>query len=399
MISNKARNHMYLNKKEYYDTTHYDQNLKYLDVGFQNLKKFTLRSNLYGSITSLFISHNYITLLPEPSLLPHLTHLNCSYNPLLTAIPHYQNLLELFCNHCPKLTHVNTQTLKILDCSSTLIDISFKAPYLKELYCRNCKCESIDGANFKNLEILDAESCNLVSLSRLNVLEICVANNNLSEIPIIASAVRVNINNNNIKNLSSFPNAEIIEANHNKLTEVSNLLKLKKLSVRSNKIKIINNLPIIEIIDATYNQLTTITKITTLRELYVIENPSLVIKENIFGSIFTCDMDYKAFIASNLRFITHHFRIEINKLTLMNLLNKYNERIDPKLLNVVSDTFNKNDFRKHPEMIKQLTDYLYNAIYGKKKSMKNYNLLLMLLQRIYYRSLIIIIASQKKLNF
>src|SRR5437868_1846293 len=81
----------------YTDTTFFDKENKYLDVGYQRLKILNIK--LYPGLSDikiLHISNNSLQNLPESKYLQNLVVLDCSHNKL-TTIPFYPNLRSLTC--------------------------------------------------------------------------------------------------------------------------------------------------------------------------------------------------------------------------------------------------------------------------------------------------------------
>lgn len=268
----RARSHKYPHCDDgFVDTTYYNEEDEYFDLGYQLQKK--INTNLYPEFSylkKLFIDHNKLTVLPDASLLPNLEYLNCSHN-LLTKIPYY-----------PKLTFINIANNNIKSCEkyygSNIIHfdcgfnkdlkLNFVLPECQHLYANNMGLESINLDLFPKLNFLDCGENQLKEIiGGDELLEINIQNNKLTHLPKWTKLLRLMADRNKIEILETYPELRSVMISFNKLKVIHDQPKLKKIIANDNCVSVLGEMPKLNVIDLSYNQLTSFT--TPIHAQYV----------------------------------------------------------------------------------------------------------------------------------
>ena len=133
---------------------------------------------------------------------------------------------------------------------------------------------------FKKLEYLDCSDNQIIQLDNLpNSLKIldCYCNQitMLPNLPNKLEKLYCNnnqINNNQITQLDTLHNIEILDCSYNLITRLPNLPTLEILDCSYNQITMLPNLPTLKILDCSYNQITMLPNLPTLNTLYCHNN-------------------------------------------------------------------------------------------------------------------------------
>lgn len=263
----RARSHRYPDRNsDYVDTTYYDSDSKYLDIGFQKLKIFNFKSYpKLSDVRTLFIDHNCLTNLPDPKYIPHLTSLNCSHNNL-ELIPFYPELHDLtVCNNKIKnLELYNGSKLEYLDCSfNTDLKFLIHLPNLHSLYITDCNLKILYLELIPQIRILDCENNFMEEIvsttdsgSNSNLTELNLYNNNISVLSgAYPKLVRLNVDYNKLSQIETYPKLEFLSSTHNKIQSIKSQPSLIKLYSRNNLLTHIGSMPNLKIIDVAHNQL------------------------------------------------------------------------------------------------------------------------------------------------
>jgi Leucine-rich repeat (LRR) protein len=273
----RCRTSRYLDSSdEEIDTTYYDKTENYLDIAYLRLKTYDLHGK--GKyITKLFIDHNTLRKLPSPSEIPNLKELNCSNN-ILQNIPLYPKLkcLNIDTNKITSLQNYENSILKqLICCNNSDININIKLPELTHLFSSHNRHKSIDLKNYKRLLILDISHNNITNISFHNnciLKELCIENNVVTEIPVLNTIKAILADDNNIKQIHSYPNLKILSVNNNKITSINDNPKLKSLQARNNRLLKIGYYSQLEILDVSDNQLDSVKIGSHLRYIYTYGN-------------------------------------------------------------------------------------------------------------------------------
>lgn len=255
----RIRSYKFTNTKEYTDTTYYNEDEHYLDIGYQMLVKFNI--NLYPQlekICKLFIDHNIIKQLPDTTTLPHLTELSCSFNKL-TEIPYYPNLVTLNAsnNLLEVISNYENSNIEHLDVSfNDNFKLNVCLPKCERLFMTDCLLDKLELSILPTLKICDVENNNLTSLTdHKNLIELNIKNNLLKNLLSYPSLRVLYADYNQIQYLNSYDNLKELTITYNKLIYISDQPKLTRLLANHNKITKIGFFPRMKIIDLSYNAL------------------------------------------------------------------------------------------------------------------------------------------------
>lgn len=206
---------------------------KILDLKYLELKEFPkIPIELIKYLEELYISNNELEVLPDLDHFVNLKILDIAENKLKQIGKLPPKLIELCCFEN-----------KLDDISS--VD---KCKYLKTLYINNNKID--------NLDFLDSHPR----------LEILLANfNNIKDIPRnIPNLRKIQISNNKLTKIKSYPKLIYLDCRHNNIEEIESQDSLKDLILSFNVIKeipVINTLRYLEIVN------TNIEKIRYMKQL------------------------------------------------------------------------------------------------------------------------------------
>lgn len=205
-----------------------------------------------------------------------LSHLKLSKFPNLTKWKYFDKLKTikfLFIND-NKITEISYDDihyfgeLEVLDISSNLIQkINFLPNKLKELACHNNKLETIPSHDF--LEKIDCSDNNLSDLSKYpQLIDLLCYNNNLKAIPMYKNLTRLVTKNNPLEYLSEQPNLIHLDCSTTKLKgKITNIPSVKYLICNHTRINDISNFVNLESLEIIDTDITKIPYIRTLKDL------------------------------------------------------------------------------------------------------------------------------------
>jgi Leucine-rich repeat (LRR) protein len=413
----KARSHRYDedNATSYVDTTRYDKDYNYLDMGYQRLNKFTMDLNNYPQLTTLFINNNNLSYLPDHFVnLRNLTSLDCSYNNLKT-IPLINSLTNLNCQHnqlnnCLFLNQM--KELKVLDISFNPVsdDINrYFFPSLTELYCSNCSINQLNPMCYPKLEILDCSFNNIEVLPTFNFLiELMAKNNNLTQMMPQLHLLRLDVSNNKLNYLPTLPKCEIIIASENRLIEItyaSGLQSVEKMNVSHNKLKIISSVPQLKNLDVSNNQLEKLMGLPSLKNLNIASNSCFIPDLALISTTKELYLDYDIYytLFDHLKSRIKYISFDVNIYSLKRLI-KNNFDSDKLIGKIILDCFIECEFKNHLSMLQQLASFVFHKLKYNKIVITEINYqenppaykLYKILKKIYYSILIVSLCFKDK---
>lgn len=384
----RIRSHKFANTKDYIDTTYYNDDEKYLDIGYQMLLNFNIK--LYpqiNEICKLLIDHNIISLLPNTSILPHLVELSCSFNKL-TEIPYYPKLtiLNASNNLLKNLLFYENSNIQHVDVSFNKdFQLNIFLPKCEKLFMTDCQLERLELSYLPNLQFCDIENNKLTYLnSHKNLIELNIKNNLISSLLQYPSLKILFADYNKLHSLNSYENLKELTISYNKLTSIADQPKLVRLMIDHNELKTLGHFPRIKIGDLSYNSVT-----------------QFIIGENMTH----CSLQFN--LINNLSLPN------LNSMKLKELQISFNiyEKIYPKIINYVKDIEFRNNNEKVEEylieyrlekwsndicnkfkginLINRKTKISKLAKYIQKYTNFNLNNILIIVSEIYYKTLII----------
>lgn len=401
----RARSHRYPDDDAdiYTDTTHFDPDIKCLDIGFQRLKIINLKSYPdFSIIKSLYIDHNNLTTLPDPKHIPNLTELNCSNNKL-TSIPFYPNLIYLIMstNRIKNISSYNgSSLLKYLDCSfNPEFELGISLPNCTNIYITDCSLSVLNLDSFPRIKILDCENNQLSNLANSStIIELNVSNNLFSSIANYPNLARLYADHNKLSVVEQFNRLVLLSATHNKITLIRSQPKLEKLFGGYNQIIQLGSMPSLETIDMPHNQLNTYTLPPTVSHAYLYFNPLTDIKlqfTNILElqiSFYTYRNIYQGY-ETKFKFANIHTSVE----KLDQILTSMNRVFDLKLINKIKKKMTKIRFSERDVHLFKLALLLYWKLFSPGEietieelvQTKEFSRLLQILTDMYYKTMIV----------
>uniref|UniRef100_A0A6C0CAE8 Uncharacterized protein n=1 Tax=viral metagenome TaxID=1070528 RepID=A0A6C0CAE8_9ZZZZ len=360
----RTRSHRYSREDgEYTNSTHYDPQNNSLDIGFQRLKIFNCK--IYpdmSSIKFLFVHQNNITNLPDASLLPNLTELNCSNNNLKN-IPFYRKLitLNISFNKVTELNHYHNSDLKYLDCSfNPNIALNIYLPYCKHLYINDTKLTNIKLSRFRKLKFLDCSNNNLHDIDPSNsLLELNIQNNEMTELPLFPILNVLMIDDNFLTSLVTYPYLKILNASRNKLIHIDSQPQLTKITASHNLVSKIGLMPKLEIIELDNNNITNFEIFGVSKHVCLQFNPitNLGVHEQAFQNIEELQVDYKMYEKIYAKCYD-----SIKSINIFACENKIDEKIkklegvfSARMLKFIKKMFLKTEFQNRGNMFGQIT--------------------------------------------
>lgn len=368
------------NNNSYIDTTYYDEEEKYLDLGFQRLKFLNPTSYPnFSFIVQLYIDHNNLTELPQPSLLPHLEELTCASNNL-QSIPYYPKLifLNISKNKITKLSHYQNSLLQYFDCSyNENFEPNFSLPHCKQLYIDNTNLAHINLKLFPKLEILDCENNRLTNIMESNtLLEINVQHNLFTSLPSFPKIIRIMADHNKITSLNTYPELLSLTITYNKLVKIDAQPKLKKIIANNNYIENIGSMPKLRVIDFGQNKLEHFDFPIGVRYVSIQFNPisKLHIGNDVLQNIKELQINFESYrhIYSKYYDKIEFVSIIVNEERLNKMLGKMNEIFDEKMLCCIAKYLKKIDFRNCSRTLFVLSLQLYRCYFLKNSDVREF---------------------------
>lgn len=245
-ISNLNKNNEYYDKEldKLFDDNNFDtidfrieecikEGKKILDLKYLELKNFPiLPNNIISHLEELYISNNDIEVLPDLDYLINLKILDVAENKLRKIGKLPPKIIELCCFEN-----------KLEDISSIK-------------YCKLLKTLYINNNRIANLQFLDSHP----------TLEILLANyNNIEDIPrTIPNLKKMQITNNKLKKIKSYPKLIYLDCRNNNISELENQDSLKDLILSYNDI---NEIPLMDSLKYLEIVHTNIEKIRYMKQL------------------------------------------------------------------------------------------------------------------------------------
>lgn len=398
----------YLNTQT--EDTEYNQENKYLDLGYQKLKEINMNKIDSYMIRVLIVNCNKLKELPSPDKLPHLRVLDCSNNQI-DVLPFYPNVREIHCgyNRIRDLSAYQGSKLKILDVShNPLINLDIQLPEIFHLFAHNCGLTSIKTKNFPNLTVLDCAENNLSSdgLETFPLIEeINAYSCNLSKFAFQPMIKRLNISKNNLTQFQQYPNLEILEIQENSLIHFPTQPNLEKLIANKNQLNKIENQPKIISADLSFNRLDEIPSFYNAQSISLYENPikDLYPKQFNLQKIQELQIGFETYEKIYERFDKYIKSVIINPNPprLEAKLLKLKDFFNAEIRELISDSIIASNFKNHFDMLRRLTFQVFFMKYPEYKSdteissgnkiMENeiFRTLFYQLRKLYYRSLLI----------
>lgn len=409
----KTRSHRYPDddNRKFVDTTRYDEDDEYLDVGYQLLKKIHINKfPEFMYIKKLFIDHNQLTELPGSSLIPLLEELTCSYNKL-TSIPFYPRLvfLNVSNNSVTTLNHYNNSLIKYLDCSfNPNLYLTFNLQYCTQLYITDNNIKILNLEYIPRIELLDCSNNLIESLNdSMTLIEINIQNNKIKKLPKFPLLTNLFADNNQIEILPTYKHLINVNITYNKLKIISDQPSVKKIIANNNDVTTIGKFPCAELLDLSYNQLLKILLPNDIKYVSLQFNPLTELKfsENTYKNILELQVNFDIYsktLETYHDYITH-VTIQISGEILTIALSKLKIIFSDKILNKIYKYFNSTPYKHREQMFINLTLRLYCIVYKLDKNVLEssdsstmiqgttpFNKLFRIVKKIYYMSLIMV---------
>lgn len=401
----RARSHRYPRLEDgFIDTSYYDKDDEYFDLGYQLQKKINIDSYpqfLY--LKKLFIDHNKLTFLPDTVNLPNLEYLNCSYN-LLTSIPYYPKLtfLNISNNNIITLDKYHKSKITYLDCGYNKgLHLDFKLPYCEHLYTNSNELETINLKLFPNIHFLD---CSDNDLHEINgggdeLLEINVQNNKLTSLPECPKLLRLMADRNEIKILRTYPELKSITITFNALKVIYHQPKLKKIIANDNYIEILGEMPKLTIADFSYNQLKSFTTPSRAHYISVQFNPlnNFIINPNSFKHIRELQINFETYSHIYKKYY-HKFKfinIQTNGEILKGMLQKLasHKFFDQDTISFIFEKMMTIKFKERNKIFYFIAIKIYKKYYKTKNNpiidMFDFDHLCNTIAKFYYKTIVI----------
>jgi len=397
----RARSHRYPDDnsdEEYVDTTYYDRNEKYLDIGFQRLRSINIRAFPgLSAIQTLNIDHNCLESLPIPEVLPHLRKLNCSHNRL-RSIPFYPNLTTLIANNnnLSSLKSYGKSGLKFLDCSfNKQIDLMrLRLPLCKKLYITDSEIKTIDMESLPLVEILDCENNQLESLGPSQTLaELNIKSNLFAKLSIYPNLIRLYASKNSIRTIKTFGRIETLCVAHNRLELIEAQPVLTKLNAKHNFIKSVGPMPSLQTVDLSYNVLDSYDLVAATEFAHMHFNPIQTLHID-FSSLKELQIDFKTYQRIH-RTYDQQFKladVSHSMEKLEKILGKAGGLFDDRIIKKVKRGMSLIKFYDRDADLNGLCAYVFECLFGVRDSdmtNREYAKLFSLLEKIYYKTIII----------
>lgn len=365
----RARSHKYPDSDDdkYIDTTYYDKEDEYLDLGYQRLKHLNIeRYPEFSYLKKLFIDHNNLDNLPEAKYLPNLRQLTCSSNNLKN-IPYYPNLtfLNIANNQIISCNQYNNSKIKYFDCSfNSGFKYDFILPECKHLYINDTETNSINLNLLPKLEILDCENNRLTNIEGgNNLLEINIQYNYIKSLPYWPKMERLMADQNEIEILRTYPNLISVNISHNKLIKINSQPLLKKLIANNNNIRSVGNMPELELIDLSHNFITYFDIPKKVKYISLQFNPltKIILGKDVLGSIKELQVNFETYKHIYETYY-HNFdsvNVQTNEEKLEQMLKKLSIIFNDSTSRYVFRKFNDIKFKDREDTLFKITLKLY----------------------------------------
>jgi hypothetical protein len=406
----RARSHRFPDMTDkYIDTTYYDEDDNTLDVGWQRLKIFHVKAHPeLSTIQTLFIDHNDLKVLPDPSTVPRLTTLNCSYNKL-TTIPFYPKLVFLNCAG-NSVTELNPKyelsNLKYVDVSFNKgFKLNIHLKLCKQLFINDCELTNLNLDLVPNVLILDCGNNLLTSITNSEkfprLIELNIQDNKISKLCPIPSLTRLIADDNLLEEIVTYPNLLSLYVCDNRLKKIAPQPKLRKLIAQHNQIESIGEMSNLKAADLGYNLLTKIPVFPVIEYLSVHFNPLtkvVFLKENLIN-LKEIQINYDTY--SNIHDTYHNYfdfvSVQTDPKKLKEKLIKLKEIFNGEMIEYIGQSFMKINFKASEESLFKISlklywDYLSPTGYetvGELIETKEFKYIYEQITKLYHRTLII----------
>lgn len=404
----RVRSHKYSESTENYtDTTYYDKDDKYLDIGYQRLKMIDIK--LYPQmaiLTKLFIDHNNLENLPEPSQIPNIEYLTCAVNKLKN-IPFYPKLtfLDMSYNQFLKCNSYHNSSLTYLDCSHNPgFIIDFTLPVCDQLYITNNDMQSINLDLFPKLTILDCGNNKLTKIAGgNNLVEINIQYNQIKELPSWPTILRIQADYNQIEELKTYETLISLNISYNKLKKIEKQPLLKTIIANNNNISQLGELPGIETADLCHNEINSFVMPDKVKYLSLQFNPitKLELKPDIFKIIKELQLNFDTYkyIYQNYYQYIEHVDVRISGEKWEELAQKLKTVFEDNIISYISCKFNGIKFNDREKILRKIALKIYWKYFPKKDikdvkeliESKEYKHLLDTVSKLYYKTIIIVL--------
>lgn len=392
----RARNNRYQRNENYIDTTYYDKDNNYLDVGYQRMKVFhaSSYSNL-STITKLFINNNSLSVLPS---LPCLKELDCSTNQL-ASIPFYPSLTYLNATNNPiTLSNYNGSSLISLHCCNAgMKSFGLRLPWCRDLYISGNELSSLDLNLVPSIQLLDCSNnaITVITKGSDSLIEIDFSNNMLESLPVWSKLKIIMGCHNGLSILETYPSTTTITVTYNKLTKISDQPSLNHLYVDHNKIVQIGHMPLIKTIDISHNKIKTINLSPTIKRLFIQFNPidSLGLNVSDMTSIEEIHCSLSQYVGIFYDIMATDAVINIETCNSSDRLAKLVQFSNDKLNDYIKNNIhNKVRFEKRHDDLKKLAMKVHEVICSiKELKYIDPTRILELIGEAYYGSLVLMI--------
>lgn len=403
----RARSHKYPDSddEKYIDTTYYDENQQYLDLGFQRLKKLdTFKYPEFTYLHKLFVDHNNLEMLPDSKYLPNLVYLTCAWNNLKN-IPFYPNLvfLNIAGNKIRSCLEYQKSNIIYFDCSYNLgFCPDFNLPNCEQLYINDTELESIDLDFFPKLSILDCSNNKLINiLGGNNLVEINIQYNNIKKLPNWPELIRLMADHNQIVTLSTYPKMISLNISYNNLVKINDQPILKKIIANNNVIEIIGNMPKLELIDLSHNNIINYNIPAKAEYVSLQFNPltNIILDEKVLKSIKELQINFETYkhIYSTYYQNIDAINILTNEEKLEQLLKKLDNILSKSISRYVFRRFKEIKFKEREMELLKITCKIYSKFFPIDRNItleelfniKEFHHLLKCITKFYYKTIVI----------
>lgn len=400
----RARSHKYPQADDgFIDTTYYDKDDEYFDLGYQLQKKINIESYPeFSYLKKLFVDHNKLTDLPDSKILPNLEYLNCSHN-LLTHVPYYPKLtfLNIANNNIKSCSNYHKSKITHLDCGfNKKFKLNFELPQCEHLYINNIELEIIDLMLFPNVKFLD---CGDNKINEIiggdKLIEINAQNNKLVSLPEWPKLLRLMADRNSIRVLQTYPELKSATISFNALKIIHHQPKLKKIIANDNYIEILGEMPKLNIVDFCHNQLKSFTIPSRAYYISVQFNPlsKIMINPNSFKYIRELQINFETYshIYKNYHHKFKFINIQTNGEILKGMLQKLasHDFFDENTIAYIFEKMMTVKFKERNKIFYHIALQIYKKYHASKNNpviiMSDFKHLCNTIEKFYYKTIVI----------
>jgi|SRR5579872_6244526 len=394
----RARSHRFPRKdKEYEDTTYYDETDNCLDIGYQRLKKMSLKYPELSYITKLLADQNNLTHLPDPKYIPHLEQLCCSYNRLV-EIPFYPYLtfLNISHNSISDLSSYHNSKLVYLDCSANpKLNITYDLPYCLQFYTSENQLDHLNISKIPRIQYLDCSHNNLESISYSNtLLELNIQYNRLRVLPSNPKLIHLTCDHNDIESIGSYNELLTLNVSHNGLSQIPSLPKLTDLMASHNRISILGFLPKVVLVDLSHNSLNHFNVPPNISYLSLQFNPiqDLHLDSDMMTHLKELQISFDLYSKLYHKYYDQFdfATVDLDKTKLNALSLKLNGVFGDKIINYINKKFDTIKFTDRDKIFPMIVQGIYQRYFGEQDtdSGEKFRILYEGIGKIYYKCLV-----------